>query len=272
MVQVLRNKNLATKFQILVEIAANQPFIQQKDIAQRIGVTSQAVSEYISKLEKDGWIKTDGRSRHSITKEGVNWVLKALRELQEFSTAAEHALTGVTTWAAIAGEDLKQGQPVSLVMKDGLLNAIPFYGKGARGIAASDARRGEDIGVNGIEDIIPHAVAPVTFLDVPDIQNGGSRNVDKVKAQRQLKKGMLTGAIGTEAIATLRRLGRKPDYSYGVAQAAVEAARSGLPFIVICTSSESLRLQQRLAGENIPYKIIDIRARKRVANGEQRGK
>jgi putative transcriptional regulator len=85
MTQVLRNKNLATRFQILVEIAANQPSIQQKDIARKIGVTSQAVSDYISKLEKDGWITSDGRSRYRITKEGVNWMLKSLRELQQES-------------------------------------------------------------------------------------------------------------------------------------------------------------------------------------------
>ncbi len=58
MAQVLRNKNLATRFQIMVEIAGNQPYIQQKDIARRIGLTSQAVSDYISELEKDGWKRT----------------------------------------------------------------------------------------------------------------------------------------------------------------------------------------------------------------------
>jgi len=46
MAEVLRSKNLATKFQILLEVAANQPNIQQKDIASRLNITSQAVSEY----------------------------------------------------------------------------------------------------------------------------------------------------------------------------------------------------------------------------------
>ena len=128
MTQVLRNKNLATRFQILVEIAANQPNIQQKDIARKIGVTSQAVSDYISKLEKDGWITSDGRSRYRITKEGVNWMLKSLRELQQYSTTAERVLTNITTWAAIAETDLKKGQPVSLLMTDGLLYATNHLG------------------------------------------------------------------------------------------------------------------------------------------------
>ena len=108
MTQVLHNKNLATRFQIIVEIAANQPNIQQKDIAQHIGVTSQAVSDYINKLEKDGWITSGGRSRYRITKEGINWMLKSLRQVQQYSISAERVLTNITTWAAIAAVDLEK--------------------------------------------------------------------------------------------------------------------------------------------------------------------
>ncbi|MDP2920698.1 MAG: winged helix-turn-helix transcriptional regulator [Dehalococcoidia bacterium] len=262
MVQLLRNKNLATKFQILVEIAANQPFIQQKDIARRIGVTSQAVSEYISKLETDGWITSDGRSRYSVTKEGVNWVLKALREVQQYSITAERALTGITTWAAIASDSIKKGQTVNLVMRDGLLHATGFSGKGARGTATCDAREGEDIGVTDIEDIVSLVPGQVTILNIPDVQDGGSRTVDTDKVQGWLRKNGPVGAIGIEAIVTLRKTGREPDYLYGVATAAVEAARSGLQFTVVCTGSESPRLQQHLAGENISYKVIDVKSRK----------
>jgi putative transcriptional regulator len=42
MVEILQNKNSATRFQILVEIAASGPNIQQKDIATKLGVTPQA--------------------------------------------------------------------------------------------------------------------------------------------------------------------------------------------------------------------------------------
>ncbi len=45
MAEVLRNKNLLTKFQILVELAANQPNIQQRDIARRLNITPQAITE-----------------------------------------------------------------------------------------------------------------------------------------------------------------------------------------------------------------------------------
>ena len=165
MPQLLRNKNLATRFQILIEIAANQPYIQQKDIANRIGVTSQAVSDYISKLEKDGWISSHGRSRYRVTQEGVNWVLQALRELQEYSTDAERAITNINTWAAIADIDLKKGQTVGLVMKQGLLFATTYASKGAHGISTHSARKGEDVGITGIEGIVALEPGKITFLE-----------------------------------------------------------------------------------------------------------
>ena len=261
MPQLLRNKNMATRFQILVEIAANQPYVQQKDIARRIGVTSQAVSEYISKLEKDGWISSDGRSRYRVTKEGVNWVLKSLRELQQYSSTAERALTNINTWAAIAEKDMKQGEMVGLAMKAGLLFATAYTGKGARGVTTCAAHKGEDVGITGIEDIVTLELGQITILEVPDIQNGGARSVDPNKLRRQLIRTNLIGVIGVEAIVTLQQVNRKPDYFYGVTQAAIEAARSGLSFTIVCTSSESPLLQQKLADENISYRLVDMRKR-----------
>jgi putative transcriptional regulator len=258
MAQVLRNKNLATRFQILVEIAANQPYIQQKDIAGRIGVTSQAVSDYISKLEKDGWISSDGRSRYRVTREGVNWVLKALRELQQYSSAAEGTLTSITTWAAIAERDFKNGETVGLVMKHGLLYAARYDGKGAHGITTSGTRTGEDVGITDIDGIVPLEPGRVTVMEVPDIQDGGSRGVDYARLKRQLARAKKVGAIGIEAIVALRRAGREPDCLYGVTRAAIEAARSGLTFVIACAGGEEPQLLRSLADENVRYRLVDL--------------
>ena len=51
MVEILRNKNLATKFQILAEIANGSPNMQQRDIAAKLGVTPQAISDYMGQLQ-----------------------------------------------------------------------------------------------------------------------------------------------------------------------------------------------------------------------------
>jgi putative transcriptional regulator len=269
MAQELRNKNLATRFQILVEIAANQPNIQQKDIAKKIGVTSQAISDYVNKLEKDDWITSDGRSRYRITKEGVNWVLKSLRELQQYSTNAERVLTNIITSAAIAETDLKKGQTVSLFMKNGLIYASEYHGKGAYGIATVNASIGDDIGISDIEGIVELSFGEITILEVPEIQRGGSKMTDLTAMKKRLSGVNLLGAIGIEAIVALQKIKIKPDYVYGVIQAAIEAAHSGLSFTIIANSSESLALLKNLNDDNLSYKVIDLKIDKSRAKGKQ---
>ena len=113
MAQILQSKNLATKFQIMVEIAAHQPNIQQKDIAPRLGITSQAVSEYVKELIKDGWLSSKGRSRYNVTKEGVDWILQMSRQLHSYAWFVSKAVADISTTTAIADSDLSVGQPVS---------------------------------------------------------------------------------------------------------------------------------------------------------------
>jgi putative transcriptional regulator len=80
--------------------------------------------------------------------------------------------------------------------------------------------------------------------------------------KKGLAKGKLIGALGIESIVALRQIGIEPNYLYGVPQAAIEASRSGLPFVIVCASSESPVLLQRLNEENLKYTLIDTRNRR----------
>ena len=117
MPKTLQSKNLATKFQILVEIAANQPNIQQKLIAEKIGVTPQAISDYIPQLLNDGFVSSNGRSQFTLTQEGVNWIIEMTRELKEYVSHVENAITNVTVCAAVADMAISRGQMVGLMMQ-----------------------------------------------------------------------------------------------------------------------------------------------------------
>ena len=258
MTQILRSKNLATKFQVLVEIAAHQPNIQQRHIARSLGITSQAVSEYIKELAKNGWLTSDGRSRYRITREGMNWVLKAFRELRVYSTYVEKALTNITICSAVADCDLSQGQVVGLEMKDGLLFATNISGKAANGVTVSDAIKGEDVGISNVEGIVSLEIGEITILRVPDIQKGGSRNVDIIRLKKELTHKELVGTIGIEALIALRRIGIEPDYLYGVTEAAIEAAHSGLSFCILCSDDEVPGLLKRLEEKNLSYKLTGL--------------
>jgi putative transcriptional regulator len=124
MMDLLHSKKESTKFQIIVEIAAHQPNVRQREIADKIGITPQAVSEYIRELTDNGLIISDGRVRYKVTKKGIEWVLEHTAELKRYARyVMEDIISHVSVWTAIADEDYEAGQKVSLIMRDGLLYA-----------------------------------------------------------------------------------------------------------------------------------------------------
>ena len=258
MPQVLQNKNLATKFQILVEIIAYQPNVQQKIIAKKLGITPQAVSEYVMKMDDDGWVVSEGRSRYRVTRESINWVLRELRDLQDYLDFVRSVVTNITVCAAIADCDLSEGQSVGLVMKQGLLVATANAGDGAKGIAVSAAKKGEDVGISGIEGIVDLQPGMITILKVPDIQRGGSRKVDLARLKDELSKERIVGVMGIEAISSLRLVDCVPDYMYVVIDAAIEAAHTGLPFLIVCTIDEIPGIIKRLEDEKVPSELLEL--------------
>jgi len=251
---------LATKFQIMVEIAAHQPNIQQKDIAPRLGITSQAVSEYIRELIKDGWLSSEGRSRYKVTKEGVDWILQMSRQLHSYAWSVSKVVADISTTTAIADSNLSVGQPASLYMKDGLLFASKaIRGKGAKGITATEAKKGQDVGIRNIEGVIKLEPAKVMIGTVPNVQDGGSQSTNLARLEKEIKKANLVGALGTEALVALRQIGVKPDYVHGVREAAIEAAYCGLSFLIVCSEDKVPILVPRLEEENLDYEIVDLR-------------
>ena len=258
MVEILRNKNLATKFQILVEVASGGPNIQQRDVAKKLGVTPQAVSDYVKQLSGEGLLTSDGRSKYKVTNEGVNWIIKILRELRSYNTFIEKAITNISTCAAIADGNLVKGQPVGLIMKNGLLFATGKVGDGAKGMACLSASAGDDVGVSNIEGIVRLEIGRLTILKVPSVQKGGSRAVDSQRLRKEIADRKLVGAIGIESLVALRQVGAKFVYAYGATEAAIEAAHSGMHPVVVCIDDMTSTLITRLQEQNINYELIDL--------------
>jgi len=267
MAEILKSKNLASKFQILLEIAANQPNIQQKDVAKRLDITSQAVSEYVKELIREGWLSSQGRSRYRVTRNGVDWILRMARQLHSYSSFVSRVVSDIATSTAIADGDLSPGEPVSLYMKNGLLFARGAPSdKGASGVVVSAAKKGEDVGVSNVEGVIKLDAGRVTIGKVPNVQQGGSRSTDLARLKAEADGAKLVGAVGVEALVALQRVGVKPDYIYGVKEAAVEAAYCGLPILVVCAEDGIPALVQRLQEENLDYKIVDLKKSRKSGN------
>jgi len=259
MVDILRNKNVATRFQILIKIAANQPNIQQRDIANTLGVTPQAVCDYIKQLLRERLLISSGRSRYRVSPEGVDWILKQYKELQGYFRIVEKAVSNITVSAAIASCNLSQGQAVGLVMREGLLVATPDLDVGAKGVVVSDAASGDDVGVTNIQGVISLEIGEVTIIQVPNMRKGGSKKVDFDRLQSASRGKRPIAAMGVEALIALRRVGIQPDYIYGTREAVIEAASSGLLPAIVCTDEETPTLIKRLEESGIKYQIFDLR-------------
>lgn len=260
MIEILQSKNAATRFQILVEVAASGPNVHQRSIAQKLGITPQAVSEYFHQLLEDGMLITTNRSSYRVSAKGVNWVLKILRELNDYVSLAAKSVTNITVCAAVAESDLSEGQAVGLEMKDGLLFATLHRRNGARGTVVSAARRGEDVDITDIEGLIDMPKGNITILQIPGIEKGGSRQVDLEGLRRYCEQssGKQTGAVGIEALIALRRVDIEPHYFYGVAEAVIEATRCGLSFMVVCSADAVPGLVKRMQEEGVDYHLVDL--------------
>jgi putative transcriptional regulator len=259
MVEILRNKNLATKLQILAEIANSGPHIQQKDIAERLEVTPQAISDYVSQLVKDGWLTLDGHSKYKVTNEGVNWIIKTLKDLKDYSDFIVEAITNISVSTAIAESPLVKGQKVGLKMKDGLLFATREIDSEARGVAFSDGEAGDDVGIKEIEGMVELETGKVTILKIPNSQRGGSKRVDLKLLKSLIAKKQFTGSIGIEALIALRKVKAVNLYFFGVKEAVVEAAQHGVDPIVACVEDEISSLVNKLEEKNIIYDLVDIK-------------
>ena len=260
MVEVLHRKKDITKFQILVEIAAHQPNIKQKKIAEKIGVTPQAVSEYIKELIEEGLVHSDGRVSYTVTSRGIEWIQETAFELKRYAEyVVEDVISHVAVWTAIADKDVDGEEKVSVYMRDGLLWAGEYDPNlPASGITIFPASKGEDVGIKDLKGMIELTIKPVKIGRVPRVEHGGSRRVDIEKVRKIIEECDYTCAIGVESLIALRKAGVEADVMFGASGSVVEAAQHGLSVFVLCLNDEVPHLLRRLENEGTRYETVEI--------------
>ncbi len=256
---ILRSKKESTKFQILVEIASHQPDVRQKEIANKIGITPQAVSEYIKELVLEGLLFSDGRVRYRVTKKGVEWVLERAVELKKYARyVMEDIVSHVSVATAIANENFEKGQTVSLIMDKGLLYASSGSGD-VTGITISDVKKGEDVGVTDLKGMIGLPEVNIMICKVPRIERGGSQSVDLKVLKKLSNDKPYVAAIGVEALIALQKINVKPDILFGAKESVVEAAFHGLSSFVVSVDEEVPSLLNKLEAQGLSYEVVDLR-------------
>lgn len=81
--KLLKDKGEFTKFQILFEVMRSQPHIKQKTIADKLGITIQAISKYFKKLTKEGYLEAGSeRADYRLTPKGIVKLQEDIRNLK----------------------------------------------------------------------------------------------------------------------------------------------------------------------------------------------
>jgi len=255
---ILRSKREVSRLQILVEIAEHQPAVRQQEIAEKLGVTPQAISEYIRELVDEGMVSASGRGNYEVTKAGIEWVLENAESLEAYARHIRRdIIQQVSVWTAFAAENLRAGDEVGVFMKDGFLYAAKKH-QAATGTVIADAKKDEDVGIARLNGIIDHTEGKVHVCKVPRVQNGGSHRVKRKELLDICSGTGMVAAVGLEAVVALKAAGRKPDMFFGAREGVIEAAFHGIDCTIVIVDEEFTDFLKRLESVHLSYIIHDL--------------
>jgi putative transcriptional regulator len=265
---LLKNKSEFTQFQILFEVMRNQPHIKQKDIADKLGITIQAISKYFKKLAKEGYLEVGSeRADYHLTPKGIVKLQEDIRNLETYVNEIKKDLKTEHAWPAIATQPVKAGEQVGLIMKEGIMYTVAANNPmvEAKGTALTDAQKGEDLGLKDLHGKLKGKQGKILIVKLPSITKGGSRATDLSKIEAYLKefKPDRIGVMGAVGRAVLNKLELKPDIEFGIGRSAAIAASRGLNVLVLVVGRMVNRMIEEIdeinikTGDSIIYEVKD---------------
>ncbi|MGA1822155.1 MAG: hypothetical protein ACMUIG_06490 [Thermoplasmatota archaeon] len=253
--ELMRSKGKMTRLLILREIVLKSPK-GLKGISEGIGITQQAVSDYLKKMGSEGLVRMN-RGGPGATVDGVEYLQHNLLLLKEFVDGSISGLEIVRSTDAVADTDIRKGQMVTLYMSGGLLFARPGDDGPSTGRAECDAARQSMVSVSDLSGLVPIGDPVVVVVEIlPARSGGGDETIGKEHMENLIlstpeldgvERGDLrVAALDLEAAALLRRSGIRYDLEMPGPRSIIDCTMRGLSVISFSTPYSASRLTAEL--------------------------
>ncbi len=258
----LRDLRANTEMLIMLEVLRS-PSVRMKDVAQKLDITIQAVSQYISEMKRKGLLsEMSGGLRP--TKKGMQTVQEHFTALKEFIDDTLRDIAVIDRTIAIAGKRIEKGQSVGLVMEDGMLMAYPSTKSSSTGKAVESADAGDDVLVGQLEGIVDLELGKLLIIEAPSELEGGSKSVDIARMRDRIEDfspGLLVAA-DTIGSALLMKASGEFFTIHAPVESAMSALSKGVDVVYSGTHESVDQLLQaisalrRQSGYEITWKTI----------------
>lgn len=227
--RALRDKAGITRLLVMAELEKD-PGATLSEVADRLGVTVQAVSTYAKALVSEGLLEA-GPHGHRLTPPGLQALHEGVRRLRNALDSVSAPLAVIRTTSAVALTRIKAGERVGLVMQEGDLGARARHRASSMGRALHDADVGDEIVVTDLTGLVDLQPGRIHVVAVPGPVEGGIGRVDLPRLRAMLKDAPRpdkVGAVGTGARILARRLAGEVHFEFAAERAAFNAAERGL--------------------------------------------
>jgi predicted transcriptional regulator len=242
----LRRSGTVTELLFLYECATLEP-TQLRPIAERLGLTVQAVSHSYRELRRRGLVAMrEGRYRPTV--EGVAWLHETLRRLGDDLRVRIERVHVIRSTRAVALEDLPEGAAVSLELRQGLLSARGGSRGASRGRVLRGGRKGALVEVSDLEGIVPLSPAAISVRTLTSLDLDDPKLGERVRRVLPSDPLALVAAEGLEAFHALRQAGARSAQRFASGSACLEASRLGVPSLVLVLESDLPRLLGQFTG------------------------
>jgi putative transcriptional regulator len=243
----IREKRNITSSLIIIELLKGKRKL--REIATALKITPQGASIYLKNLEKQGYVNNTG----SPTPKGVAFLQQMLATMTMFVEDAYEDTGIISTCEAVASEDLKKNDKVSLSMSKGLLFASKKAKTGSNGIAEFDVKKGNPVKIMKIKGIVDHKVGNF-FVIAVDFSDYTPRKFEKLNKILKEKEIEYVGAFGILASEICKSADIKA-VPYAPVEGCIEAGAKGVNSLLIYSPEMARFFFQKLSANIHKYRI-----------------